>query len=212
MTELGRTRPLFHSEADFQLALAWTIQQFYLTAAIRLEYRAEHTVRSYTDIWVRDGSRAFAIELKYLTRAYAIETDGERFSLSGQSAHDIRRYDVIKDLVRLERIASSNPDVAALLIVLSNDSAYWNDPRPGAQIDRAFRLHEGRQLSGELTWSAAAGAGTTKGREQPLILSGTYTLHWNDFADLGGAGGSFRYLLVEIPAESVHDRAGARAE
>ncbi len=38
---LSAVRPIFHSEADFQHALAWTIQLQHPDATIRLEIRPE---------------------------------------------------------------------------------------------------------------------------------------------------------------------------
>ena len=38
MTELSRTRKVFHSEADFQHALAWQIREHMPECEIRLEF------------------------------------------------------------------------------------------------------------------------------------------------------------------------------
>lgn len=38
MKSLSEKRPIFHSEADFQFALAWEIQKEYPKANVRLEY------------------------------------------------------------------------------------------------------------------------------------------------------------------------------
>ena len=37
MNELSKLRPIFHSEADFQHALAWEVHRCFPEAAIRLE-------------------------------------------------------------------------------------------------------------------------------------------------------------------------------
>ena len=63
-TDLATRRPLFHSEADFQHALVWTIQQHHPEAGIRLETRPERGIR--LDILVRMPEERIAIELKYL--------------------------------------------------------------------------------------------------------------------------------------------------
>lgn len=39
LSQLRNQRKIFHSEADFQFALAWGIQKYYPEAKIRLEYR-----------------------------------------------------------------------------------------------------------------------------------------------------------------------------
>ncbi|MDE2142791.1 MAG: hypothetical protein KGJ84_10300 [Elusimicrobia bacterium] len=75
MAELAIKRPLFHSEADFQHALAWEIRSRLPDAKIRLEYRPSGFDRMYVDMWVvlADGT-PFAIELKYKTRAFSYES------------------------------------------------------------------------------------------------------------------------------------------
>src|SRR6266567_4623533 len=65
---LAAERPIFHSEADFQHALAWLLHQRFPHAALRLEYRPFPDERFYLDIWVDIGTERLAIELKYPTR------------------------------------------------------------------------------------------------------------------------------------------------
>src|SRR5579859_5225485 len=101
---LGQQRPVFHSEADFQHALAWLIHLQQPDTRIRLEYRPLPSEPLYLDLWVEDDSSALAIELKYPTRRLMVEHAGEHFSLKNQSAQDLTRYDFIKDIGRLERV------------------------------------------------------------------------------------------------------------
>jgi hypothetical protein len=61
---LASDRPLFHSEADFQFALAWHIQQAIPVAQIRLEYRPYGLERVYLDIWVATEAGNVALKLK----------------------------------------------------------------------------------------------------------------------------------------------------
>ena len=48
-------------------------------------------------------------------------------------------------------------------IILSNDATYWNDPKRDT-VDKAFRIYEGKILSGTLDWAERTGYGTRKGR------------------------------------------------
>ena len=75
LTLLSERRPIFHSEADFQHALALRIHQSNEAARIRLEYRLSQ--REYLDLWVQDDACALAIELKYTTRKLSVEHDAE---------------------------------------------------------------------------------------------------------------------------------------
>ena len=199
MADLARSRPIFNSEADFQLALAWEIQRAHPRARLRLEYRPAYLDRrGYLDLWVASDGWAAAIELKYFTRALDLAVDGERFELLNHGAQDISRYDFIRDVERVESVARAQPGVKGYALALTNDSSYWRVPtvtRP--TIDAAFRIHEGSILSGRLAWSDAAGAGTIRGRNNPHVLHGVYPLHWADYSRVAdGPAGTFRYLLV----------------
>ncbi len=205
MTGLAGPRPVFASEADFQHALAWEIQRVHPSARIRLEFRPAYLDRrGYLDIWVADVDWAAAIELKYFTRALDKVVGDERFELLNQGAQDICRYDFVRDVARVEAVARRTPGVSGYALALTNDSSYWREPqyqRP--TIDAAFRLHEGRTLTGLLGWSSDAAPGTTRGRTEVHALTGSYPLHWRDYSRVtDGPAGTFQYLLVEVPAAS----------
>ena len=195
LIQLGLTRPIFHSEADFQHALAWQLHQDQPAAELRLEVRPLNEISEYVDVAFRLAGVTTVLELKYLTRELRVDVDDDRFELRNQGAHDIRRYDVVNDLVRLERFVAAGAS-NGLAIVLTNDSGYWNTPTRTDQIDAAFRIHSGAELSGVRTWRPNAGKGTTRGRSDPLHLTGTYRPHWRPYSNVGvGAAGTFRYLV-----------------
>ena len=75
MASLAATRKVFHSEADFQHALAWHINQAMPESQVRLEVdvlQVEHR-RRFLDIWL--PVEGIAIELKYKTRGFELEHD-----------------------------------------------------------------------------------------------------------------------------------------
>jgi hypothetical protein len=198
---LGRVRPIFHSEADFQHALAWRLHERWPAARIRLEYRPLPGRRLYLDLWFEVDGWAWAIELKYATRQVDVTRDGERFSVITQGALDIFRYDYIRDITRIEAIALGRPRVDGLALLLANEPALWLPPNEKVTVDVQFKLNEGRVLSGELDWAPHTG-GTKKGRETPHHLRGTYTAHWQDYAAIPGQGASsqFRFLAIHATA------------
>jgi hypothetical protein len=200
---LAKQRPIFHSEADFQHALAWQIHQRAPDANIRLEYRLFGLEPLYLDLWVQDGERALAVELKYPTRRIEVEHAGEQFLLMNHSARDIRCYDFIKDICRLERCTLAMPGATGYAVLLTNDGGYWTPPAHSDTADAAFRLHEGARLSGTLTWAPHTGAGTMKERESALALRSSYEMSWHDYSTVGANpnGGRFRYLLVRVDPE-----------
>ncbi len=198
LRNLAARRPIFHSEADFQHALAQAIHEADPDIPIRPEYRPFPDERLYIDVWL-GGESPIAIELKYPTRALDVTVGGEWFVLKDQSAQDLTRYDFLKDVVRVERIASTFPGASGFALLLTNDRSYWVPSSRPDTIDAAFRLHEGRTVTGELGWSAHAGAGTTRGREEPIAVSGRYDLAWRRYSNVGtGAYSELRYLLLAV--------------
>ena len=161
---LALERQLFHSEADFQHALAWKIHELYPDVKIRLEVPSGRSDKSERiDIVINSKDRSYAIELKYKKRKFDRVLDGEKFNLRADVAHDISRYDFIKDLVRLERYVSSTENTTGYAILLTNDDLYWRESTRDVK-SAAFFLHEGRTLDSDVTlaWHESTGDGTKR--------------------------------------------------
>src|ERR1039457_2771027 len=108
MATLAKQRKAFHSEADFQHAFAWELHLRYPKASIRLERPLRTEGKTlHLDFLLQLPDKSFAIELKYKTGNLQLELDGEDFHLLSHSAHDIGRYDFIKDICRLEPITTT---------------------------------------------------------------------------------------------------------
>jgi len=199
--ELAAKRKLFHSEADFQHALAWGIHERYPDCSIRLEFTpSEPSPRLHVDIWVAHAGTVTAIELKYKTRLLRADVDGDAFHLTSHAAEDLGRYDFLKDVCRLERITSAR-GATGYAVLLTNDSAYWVSARGNDTVYAAFQIHEGRHLEGTMSWASHAGAGTMRGREEPIQLQGRYEAHWENYSQVQPISmpySRFRYLLIEV--------------
>lgn len=203
LSGLAARRPVFHSERDFQHALAWQIQVNYPQAEIRLETRPRRSV--HLDMFIRLAGMRTTIELKYPVAALHAAIGEESFDLPQQSANDISRHDVIKDVTRIEAGLADGHADSGCVVVLTNDRSYWRPATRADPIDAAFRLHEGRILEGTLGWAARAGHGTTVGRDAPLVLASRYTCHWRDYSRVtltNGRTSQFRYLLITRIADN----------
>lgn len=191
---LASRRPIFHSEMDFQLALAWEIQTQQPEAEIRLEKRVIDEPRVELDVLVALDGVHYGIELKFPRSAVDLEVDNERFVLR-TGAPDLDRYDVLRDVGRLERLVAEGIIHEGAALVLTNVAGLWRAPRPqGRASYDSFRIHQDREIDGALEWGPTAGAGTRIGREHPLFLAGHYRCEWNDFSEVADA--RFRYLLL----------------
>jgi len=200
LADLANSRPLFHSEADFQHSFAWELHRRFPDASIRLEKPIPiNGGVAHLDVLVQRHNATIAIELKYKTRKLSVVTPSETYSLRNHSAQDIGRYDFIKDVSRLEDISFAYPEAVGYAVLLTNESGYWRNPSTATTVDAAFRLHEGRILSGDVAWGSGASAGTMKAREKPIQLRASYALEWRDFSSPATGNGSvFRYLAVPI--------------
>ena len=203
LATLADRRPIFHSEADFQHALAWELQLADQAAIIRLEKQVSADgVRVHLDLLVKSNGYEMAIELKYKTRAARIVHAQEIYSLRNQSAQDIGRHDFIKDIHRLEKYVDTHPNTVGYAVLLTNDRSYWSESRKLDAVDSAFRVHEGRILHGGVTWGCNASAGTKYKREEVIALRGKYKISWRDFSSHGtGHAEKFRYVVVQVPRE-----------
>lgn len=199
LESLSKGRPIFHSEADFQHALAWEIKLQNHKASIRLEKQVASDRRVHLDLLVLDAEKHIAIELKYKTRGAAIKVGEEAFSLRNHCAQDLGRYDFLKDISRIESYVASHPGAEGYAIFLTNDPTYWNATKRNHTVDAHYRVNEGRVISGELSWHESAKEGTTKGRKDAINIQGSYTANWSDFSDIDGQ--RFKYLMAHVPAK-----------
>jgi hypothetical protein len=198
LASLSGRRPVFHSEADFQHALAWEFQLSSQTASIRIEQQtAGAGGRVHLDLLVKDGSHHVAIELKYKTKKTSISWKDEEFHLRNQSAQDLGRYDFLKDIARIERYVEAHPGSEGYAVLLTNDQTYWQESKRMGSIDAAFRIHEGRAIAGDLAWGPGASKGTMRTREPVIQISRTYNMAWHDFSRIEQQ--LFRYVAVRVP-------------
>jgi hypothetical protein len=115
-------RFIFHSEADFQHALAMKIAEN-KNIKIRLEKPCKINNKAIKiDIELTDeNEKKYAIELKYKTKKLNCEHAGENFDLKTQGAHNLGRYDFWKDC---ERIINLENFCGGCVIFLTNDDSY----------------------------------------------------------------------------------------
>ena len=116
-----------------------------------------------------------------------------------QGAHDIRAYDAVKDIQRVEQFVTGPTGWSGAVVVLTNEPSYWQRPGHGRATNAdAFRIYECNLLTGVRVWGPNTGAGTRRGRELDLDLKGEYVCRWSDYSHLDGARGRFRILHFAV--------------
>jgi len=191
---------IFHSEADFQFSLAWELQKILPDAKIRLEYCPQFAPYMHIDIYVIDDDGTYPIELKYKSKYIKTIVDNEHFELKNHSAQDNGRYDYLSDVSRVERIKSLDENFReGYAIMLTNEPSYWKSPRSNKTFDADFRIHEGKEVNGSLSWAKNVGAGTSKGRTEPINIEGRYLLHWDIYSQISDeTNGLFKICIVSV--------------
>lgn len=199
---LAKERKLFWSEADFQFAFAWKIQQEYPTAKIRLERRQEITNSkkpAYVDIWVELDNKIYPIELKYKTRTYqAADLNGEIIRTKTHSAWDVGRHSYLKDIERIENYSCVNGFERGYAIIITNDEHYYNpELAPSGTTDEDFVIHEGKTIKGnkEMVWHSPKNWALSLGS---ITLRNDYQMKWSLYSRAEDNKGDFKYAIAEI--------------
>lgn len=200
MASLAVRRPIFHSEADFQHEFAWEARARMPDLRVRLERPFPGRSSGAIDIIFCHDGWEHAIELKYLTRLYEGVCDGEQFKLKNQGAQDVRSYDVCKDIGRVEAFCSAPARIGSV-VVLTNEPYYWKARLNAGTCAEAFDISGMRKLTGELAWAEHTGIGTKKNREAPIVLTSTHLPEWNDYSEVSGKNGRFRYFTVSVQSQ-----------
>jgi hypothetical protein len=206
MSKLKSKRQIFHSEADFQFALAWEIQREHPEVEVRLEYAYKIGEKLYhIDILVIHDNQYIPIELKYKTLKKSVIFESEEFHLKNHGAQDLGKYDLLKDVVRVESVLQDHDKfVDGHIIMLTNDPSYWKKDSKENTCCADFSIADGRVVTGNMAWADHTGAGTMKNREEPISLTGRYNLKWYNFSKFDDKrNGQFRYLLLDVERKTL---------
>ncbi len=200
INELQNKRPLFVSEADFQLELAWTIKDKYPSAKVRCEYTPSFNSNMHIDILVILDGMWIPIELKYKTKGCNKEFDGDTYNLKNHGAKDVNCYLYLKDIQRIEEVRANVPAFEeGYTVFITNEESYLKRPQKQDCVYKDFSLAEGEIKKGKMDWAEGTGAGTKKGVEDPIILSSEYRVHWEKYSKIDDTNtGTFWYLANQI--------------
>ena len=206
MTNLSDKRKIFHSEADFQHAFAWQIQEMYENLEIRLESKKFiDGSRKYVDIWLIDPEtkKNYFIELKYKKKKfkYILEKTGEIFDLRTQ-ARDTGAFDFFQDIFRLESFTKDKDLMhGGAAILLTNEHLFWEEEESKDTTSYNFRLDNGRKTELIMEWSDEESAASVN-KPFKIELQNSYKLEWKKYSEVGKEPNQnnrlFRWLGVEV--------------
>lgn len=195
MERLGKERPLFHSESDFQLALATVIaddvEQVRLEKKVAVSERVGGRSRLAVDVLGRLDGRRIALELKYPKKRLLADVDGEVFELSSSGAPDLDTAAIWRDVQRIERLILDGSVEAGASLTLTN-YPFWSARNSTARSQaHEFRLWDGRSVEpGPLRWQLK-----NDRVGESLGFESGYRCSWHDYGTAVSFG--FRYLLLQ---------------
>jgi hypothetical protein len=197
MGALALKRPIFHTEADFQHALAWEIHLRHPDAGIRLEKRVATRPNIDLDLFVELGGSRLGVELKYPRGRMSAKVGDELFILS-TGADDYSRYFAVEDMARLERLVAQQTIDCGALVFLTNVANVWTPPASGrAVLYDEFRLHHGRTVTGTMSWGDWGALGGRPSRaSRSITLHASYPILWRDYSIDDGE--QFRYFIIVV--------------
>lgn len=208
---LSDERPIFHSEADFQHALAWKLHSTIPTASIRMEInspainrspqqKAKSKGRMRLDIRAQIDKLYVGLELKYRTNELSTTMDGELFKLSKHSAYPIGRRAFLDDLRRLEYFVDHEWIDIGYAILLTNAYTYWNPSQGEYNCDKAYEIFHERSITpGSFDWAAHTGSGTKGKATTPITLRSAYRFQWHHYSTIPSTMNcQFKFLVVEV--------------
>jgi len=198
ITDLINQRKVFHSEADFQFALAWQIQQLHQDADVRLEVPVTRASggRTELDIQVQRGDpiEVTAIELKYRTALWAGTSEGEDFNLRYHSATDLGFLYFARDIQRVEELIGQGSADHGYAIFLTNEQRYTRHLARKCNFTD-FQLENGGLLGPILNWAG------DPNHKNSLNLKSSYAIKWVPFSTITAANGTatqFSVLMVKV--------------
>ncbi len=198
--ELKTRRKIFFSEADFQLEMGWVIKELYPDVKVYPEFSPKFDSNMHIDILVIQEGKWIPIELKYKTKKSSFNIDEIQYNLKNQLAKDSNSYLYLRDIQRIESVKKNVAKFQeGFAIFLTNDPTYSKKPQKTDCVYKEFSLEQGIIRKGTLDWSSEASEGTKKGREEKIVLEGTYRMDWKEYSKINEtSAGSFIYLINHI--------------
>lgn len=202
---------LIYNERDFQMQLAVAFMasghyddvdvEYYLpTKGTNLLEGYEWDSNMRVDIVLRKGEEYLPIELKYTT--IRVVRDADRYGkkvenmeiLRNQGAQDIVRYNVWKDVRRIELLKKLFPGVkGGLVVFLTCDKSFLSEPRPESTC-RPFSTAERDNPIGNsiMDWN---GKSAIAKDYRSFTLEGIYRISWNpvSISEI-----NFYYTIIEV--------------
>lgn len=197
----------FHSEADFQHKFAWEMHERHPNCSVHLEVPHKHYKdgskrKIHLDLLIDDAGKKIGLELKYKTAAFDYINKDVQFNLTSHGAQPISRYDIFKDVERLQNLISGKVLDNGYAIVLSNDKVLWSQRTKKNASGSDFLLTD-KKANQNLTWKKGCKPGSI-GSHRAEDIKFLYPVKvewesWHSFPHVGNK--DFKYIIIDCKSD-----------
>jgi len=185
-------RPIFYSEADFQLELGFELKS------------KGHEVRLERPIHAKDGKtfeldivvdNEVVIELKYKKIECKYEIGNEIFILKKDGGGKENRYKIFEDVWRVRHLVERKSFKKGFVVLMTNDDQYWKCVSKKLHAYR-FDLSDGRALRNGQTLEMGG-----EKFYDPIEIKFNDVLKWVDYKtgnQPDNLNTGFRFLVIDV--------------
>jgi predicted MPP superfamily phosphohydrolase len=184
LLELSKIRPIFHSEADFQFALALKLKEQNFEIRLEKPYLLNNK-RLRLDIEIHNKKFGkYAIELKYKTKKFSTTYNNEEFNLKSHYAQNDGVFLFWQDADRINKLIEKKQKLnfkGGFVIFLTNDNWYYESDEVGDKNITKLADHSSKKSCEDLL---------------PLVENSK--ILWKNYSVIKEKT-EFKFLMLEFP-------------
>jgi hypothetical protein len=203
---LSVSRPIFHSEADFQHELGLILRDNGYQVRLERPYHFEVPTLGMTKFELDiELNGEIAIELKYKTQRLEHTINGEEFKLANHSAPNLGRFDYLDDARRVNYFRDYKNFTKGFAVFLTNSPDYWANDGQNTMA-REFSIVEGRQLNAGnmLSWYPHDPPVNSAGKKRiypysPINVNFNEVITWHKYSNIENKKyGTFMFAIIDV--------------
>lgn len=185
---------LFVSERNLQSEFILEAKSLYPSCELYPEYAVTIGGKTcHIDLLIKDMDEEEVVEFKYVVGGGKINLAyGGTYTLKKQAAINIRRYQIYKDIERLEELKSSK-GITGYVCLITNMKGFWNGS-PRTKKAKDFELKDGTVINaGKHGFSGTSALSKTY---HSISLKGKYRIKYDDYCT--SYGDEYKSLVIKV--------------
>lgn len=197
---LRKNNKCFVSERHLQVSFAIEFSNIINNSRLYPEFVFADKNNMHIDLIAYIGNKRIAFEFKYITCYFEDIVSNIHIKLRNHSAIDVRRYDCLSDISRLEKLKRDNDIDEGYFYLVTNMKGFWSESSNNKDtVDADFRFND-KITKGIKRWSKKASKGTIKHRDKLITINNNYNVKFENYHlfETGNGHREFKQLLIKI--------------